>query len=238
MLTLDCQRGNMSGKSPRKKAVRAARQARHVKRKPSSRRIGTENSKTRVLILDVAEQVMREDGYAAVTSRKLAEQAGLKSQLVHYYFRTMDDLFVALWRRYSAKNVARHAQALDSSQPLRRLWETMREQDSSLIVEFIALARHRKALRVEVDTVTAHLRGLHVEGLARVIDKYGLRKTFRSAENLAVLLVSLSQSLVLESELGLSHGHAVYELVDSWLEQLEGPRQSASEDQLRVHALA
>jgi AcrR family transcriptional regulator len=223
----------MSARSSRKKTDRAPRKSRHVKKRPSTRRIGTENSKTRVLILDVAERVMREDGYAAVTSRKLAEEAGLKSQLVHYYFRTMDDLFVALWRRYSTKNLARHAEALDSSQPLHRLWETMREQDSSLVVEFIALARHRKVLRAELEAVTVQARSLHVEGLARVIDKYGLRPIFRSAENLAILLVSLSQSLVLESELGLSHGHAVHELMEEWLVRLEGPRQSVSGDHLR-----
>lgn len=229
----------MPRKSPRKKTDRAARQSRHGKKRPSSRRIGTENSKTRALILDVAEKVMREDGYAAVTSRKLAERAGLKSQLVHYYFRTMEDLFVALWRRYSAKNIVRHAQALDSPQPLRRLWESMRAHDSSLIVEFMALARHRKAMRAELETVTAHARSLHIASLSRVIDRYGLRQTFKSAENLAVLLVSLSQALVFEAELGISHNHGVHELIEAWLEQLEGPRESSSEGQgSLVHGIA
>ena len=50
-------------------------------------------------LLDAAEQLMLEEGYAAVTSRRVAAQAGLKPQLVHYYFRTMDDLFLAVFRR-------------------------------------------------------------------------------------------------------------------------------------------
>ena len=42
---------------------------------------------------------MLEEGYAAVTSRRVAAKANLKPQLVHYYFRTMDDLFLAIHRR-------------------------------------------------------------------------------------------------------------------------------------------
>ena len=63
------------------------------------RRIGTETSKTRAALLDAAEKLMLEEGYAAVTSRHVAAKAGLKPQLVHYYFRTMEDLFLALFRR-------------------------------------------------------------------------------------------------------------------------------------------
>ncbi len=66
---------------------------------PSGRRIGAPDAKNRGVLLDAAEQLMLEEGYAAVTSRRLADRAGLKPQLVHYYFRTMDDLFLAVFRR-------------------------------------------------------------------------------------------------------------------------------------------
>ena len=63
------------------------------------RRLGAPDAKNRTVLLDAAEQLMRDEGYAAVTSRRVAEKAGLKPQLVHYYFRTMDDLFLELYRR-------------------------------------------------------------------------------------------------------------------------------------------
>ena len=69
---------------------------------PSSRRIGSRDSKTRAQLLDAAERLMRDEGYAAVTSRRVAAEAGLKPQLVHYYFRTMDDLFVDLFADLTA----------------------------------------------------------------------------------------------------------------------------------------
>ena len=65
----------------------------------SARRIGAPEAKNRVVLLDAAEQLLLEEGYASVTSRRVAEKAGLKPQLVHYYFRTMEDLFLAVFRR-------------------------------------------------------------------------------------------------------------------------------------------
>ena len=50
---------------------------------------------------------MIEEGYAAVTSRRLANKAGLKPQLVHYYFRTMEELFLEVFRRRAEEGSAR-----------------------------------------------------------------------------------------------------------------------------------
>ncbi len=87
----------------------------------ATRRIGAESSASRGLLLDAALRLMVDEGYAAVTSRRVAAEAGLKPQLVHYYFRTMDDLFVAVVRRGAAQNLERQARALSSPQPLRAL---------------------------------------------------------------------------------------------------------------------
>ena len=44
----------------------------------SSRRIGAPDSKTRALLVDAAEALLLDEGYAAVTSRRVAAKAGLK----------------------------------------------------------------------------------------------------------------------------------------------------------------
>ena len=82
----------------------------------ASRRLGAPDAKNRVVLLDAAEGLMRDEGYAAVTSRRVAEKAGLKPQLVHYYFRTMDDLFLEIFRRYADQGMAAHRLALASQQ--------------------------------------------------------------------------------------------------------------------------
>ena len=62
-------------------------------------------------ILDAAELIMLGDGYAAVTSRRLESETGLK---VHYHFGSIDELFIAIVRRRGERNVARLADALDT----------------------------------------------------------------------------------------------------------------------------
>src|ERR1700689_5682540 len=88
----------------------------------SARRIGAPDAKNRSVLLDAAEQLMIEEGYAAVTSRRVAEKAELKPQLVHYYFRTMDDLFLAAFRRRAEEGLEAQARGLQARQPLWALW--------------------------------------------------------------------------------------------------------------------
>ena len=117
----------------------------------SARRIGAPDAKNRGVLLDAAEQLLLEEGYAAVTSRRVAERAGLKPQLVHYYFRTMEDLFLEVFRRRAEEGLGVLRTALESPQPLWALWRfsTMPEA-TRLTMEFMGLANHRKALRAEI----------------------------------------------------------------------------------------
>ena len=118
---------------------------------PSRRRIGAEASETRAQLLDAAEQLLVEDGYAAVTSRKVAAKAGLKPQLVHYYFRTMDDLFLEVFRRRAEENVVRIERAAGGDGSLRSLWQLNADpRGARFTIEFVALANHRKAIRAEI----------------------------------------------------------------------------------------
>ena len=57
------------------------------------RKLGSEASATRARIVDAAERVLLEEGYAAVTTRRIAAEAGVHAPLLHYYFLTIDDLF-------------------------------------------------------------------------------------------------------------------------------------------------
>ncbi|MGF1600636.1 MAG: TetR/AcrR family transcriptional regulator [Thermosynechococcaceae cyanobacterium] len=54
-------------------------------------------------LLDAAEQRIRTSGYHAVSFRELAEDLGIKSSSVHYYFRQKEDLGVALVHRYTER---------------------------------------------------------------------------------------------------------------------------------------
>lgn len=189
----------------------------------SMRRIGSEDSKTRSALLDAAQALMLEEGYAAVTSRRLAARAGLKPQLVHYYFRTMDDLFLALFRRGAEHNLERQERALASPRPLRALWSFSTDRTgTALTMEFTALANHRKAIREEIARYAERFRSLQAETLPAILERYGIDTEALPPPALLVLMTSVSQVLVMEDTLGVTAGHAeTVALVERFLSQYE-----------------
>src|SRR3954449_5057913 len=90
----------------------------------------------RMRLLDATERIMLRDGYAAVTSRRVESEAGLK---LHYHFGSIDELFIAVVRRRGETNVALLADALASPEPLRAWWDLASERrGNGLLVEMTA----------------------------------------------------------------------------------------------------
>jgi AcrR family transcriptional regulator len=189
----------------------------------STRRIGSEDSATRAALLDAAQRLMLESGYAAVTSRRVAAEAGLKPQLVHYYFRTMDDLFLALFRRGAEFNLERQAAALASPTPLRALWAFSRNPaGTALTLEFAALANHRKAIRAELADFAEQFRRQQAEGLDDAFERAGIDADDVPHVVVLVMMAALSQVLAMEDGLGVSTGHPeTLAFVERWLDRLE-----------------
>jgi AcrR family transcriptional regulator len=172
---------------------------------------------------------MLEEGYAGVTSRRVAARAGLKPQLVHYYFRTMDDLFLALYSRRAEQGLERQARALASAQPLWALWDLSRDsRGNALTMEFIALANHRKAIRSEIAASAERYRAEQFDGINAVFERYGVASEDFSPIVCTVLMTSISTFLVIEQEtLGMSTGHAeTVAFVEGLIVRLEGSRRS------------
>jgi TetR/AcrR family transcriptional regulator len=190
------------------------------------RRLGTENSKTRAALLDATERLMLDEGYAAVSSRRVAAVAGLKPQLVHYYFRTMDDLFLAVFRRGAEAGLARQAELLASDQPLWALWEMARTTpDTKLVMEFTALGNHRKVIQAEIVRYAEEFRAQQVDALTTHLAALGFDPERWPPAALLVVLASISRFLVMEESIGLSTGHdETVALVEHILAQLEGER--------------
>jgi AcrR family transcriptional regulator len=115
---------------------------------------------------------MIRDGYAAVTSRRVEAEAGLK---LHYHFGTLDDLFVAVVRRRGEETVARLAGALASPEPLRAWWRLVSEpRGNRLLVELTAAANHRSALQAQVASFAREVRRMQIEALESILDEYGI----------------------------------------------------------------
>lgn len=184
----------------------------------SDRRRGGESSVMRAALVDAAEGLIREGGYPAVTARNLADRVNLKRQIVHYYFKSMDDLFIAVIQRNTERVKARLQEAMASKEPIRALQEVNRDPEQAILsMESNALANRRPAVRAEVARSTEELRELQTRILMTHLEQRGITPAM-SPIVATVLLTSLAQVLALEAAIDVSSGHAeTYEFVDACL---------------------
>jgi AcrR family transcriptional regulator len=192
---------------------------------PSSRRIGSPDSKTRVRLLDAAERLLHAEGYAAVTSRRVAAEAGLKPQLVHYYFRTMDDLFLDVFRRRADENIARFERAIAQDGSLRNLWRLNADpRGAAFRIDWVALANHRKAVRAEVARYAERFRAAQVTAVAAALAAHGIDEDRLPPVVALLLMTGVSQVLALEGALGVTAGHdTTLDYIERKISELEHP---------------
>jgi AcrR family transcriptional regulator len=171
-----------------------------------TRRLGLEGSQTRARFIDAAEAVLRDEGLPALTARQVAARAGLKTQLLYYYFRTMDDLILALVRRVNENRMVRFEEALASPEPLRALWALNSDPSGAAVgSELTAVATHREAIRAEIVSYAEQFRTLQVEAVTRLLSHR--TSSSKNAAGIVMIAVALARMIVSESALGLTQGH-------------------------------
>ncbi len=172
-------------------------------------------------MLDAAETILCEEGYAALTSRRVAEHVGAKQRLVYYYFRTMDELAVETFRRSTSREMERLNQAAVAPQPVRAFWTIATQtSDPRLISEFMALANRNAALKVEVIAFVEVSRKMQVAALSRAIAAHPQSGNL-SAEAVAIIATSLALALGREAALGVDAGHAqIIRLISDFLDRI------------------
>jgi AcrR family transcriptional regulator len=184
--------------------------------------MGPAGSVTWSAMLDGAEDILREEGYAALTSRRIAERIGVKQRLVYYYFRTMDDLIVETFRRLSVRELERLSAALESERPLREIWDVcIHTSDARLVSEFMALANRIDGLRTEVIRFIREERRMQVTALSAALKRTSWSGSIPPA-GLAILAKSIALTLNREGEIGVKTGHAeIMTVIDEFLAAME-----------------
>jgi AcrR family transcriptional regulator len=165
-----------------------------------------------------ADELIREGGYSAVTSRTLAERLNLKRPIVHYYFRSMDDVFIEVVRRNSEIMAAKLEEAMAAKDPLRELVQINRDLDQAVLrMELNVLANRRPALKGLVARSAAELRALQTRVITIHFERRGITPGMPPIV-VAVLVAALAQVLAVEGAIGISAGHAeTLEFVDACL---------------------
>ncbi len=173
---------------------------------------------------------MLREGYAAVTSRRVEAEAGLK---LHYHFGTLDDLFIAVVRRGGESNVARLADALASPEPLRAWWRLVSEtRGNALLVELTAAGNYRPAMRAEVATFAREVRRMQIEALDSILDEYGIDRDVFHPALVAAAVQGLAFAMAHDQVSGFDTAHgeasaAMARLVDRLEKRRAGRRRVA-----------
>jgi AcrR family transcriptional regulator len=146
---------------------------------------------------------MLKDGYAAVSSRRVASEVGIQAPLVHYYFPTIDDLFVAVLQRRAGRNVDLMAAALASAEPLRAWWELASDpRGTALFVELLAAANHRPPLKAEVGAIARDVRHMQMKALEDLIGEYGIDPDVVTPPLVAAAIQGLAFSVIQDKAAG------------------------------------
>jgi AcrR family transcriptional regulator len=175
--------------------------------------------------LDAAERLLVETGHAGITTRRVAQEAGANHGLVHYYFGSIENLFVRVLERFTDRLIDRQRRMYASDVPFIEKWRTaMRYLDADrdyqrIWYELQALAWSRPELSDRVAEVNAEWRGVLCEAFAEPVERYGLPIPL---DALVALVITFNEGVILERLSGIESGHAeLLEWIDSWLVEKE-----------------
>jgi len=183
--------------------------------------------------LDAAERLLLDVGYAGITTRALANEAGMNQGLVHYYFGTVDEVLLQALERFTGRLIQRQRAMYEADVPFIEKWRTAMEyleEDLAsgypkVWLELQALGWNRPEIRERVVGVNAEWRQVLTDAFGAAADEYGLDPKEFPVEALVSLVMTFNQGVELERLSGISGEHAeLLAWIDRWLEQLEERR--------------
>lgn len=187
-----------------------------------NRRMGPVGSPAWHSILDGAEATIVEEGYGALSSRRVAERVGIKQRLVYYYFETMDEVVIETFRRLSQRELDRMRTSLCCDMPVRQLWDVcIHTADARVTSEFMALAHRNEGLRQEVVHFIEESRRIQAEAIQRSLTRAQVSLPL-DANGLALAATSVALSMTREDALGVTKGHdSLITLIESLIDRIE-----------------
>ena len=149
---------------------------------------------------------------------------GVKPALVHYYFPSMDDLFVAVLRDKAETNLQRQRQAMAEAEPLHALWQLSSAHDAQLFTEFLAMANHRKAIRSEIISYAMRFRDLEEGAMTLALKARGVDLESFPPVVMSMIMGSLARMVLHEQGLGITRGHdQAKAFIEQCLDRFEMP---------------
>jgi AcrR family transcriptional regulator len=191
-----------------------------------STRAATENA-----FLDAAERLLIEVGYSGISTRRVAEEAGANHGLVHYYFGSMENLFVRVLERFTERLIARQREmyARSDISGLEKWRTAMAFLESDLAagypkiwLELQALGWNQPDIAERVGRVNAQWRAVLTDAFDEMMDEYELDRERFPLAAMVSLVMTFNVGIMVERLSGISAGHRdLLRMVERWLESLE-----------------
>jgi TetR/AcrR family transcriptional regulator len=187
-------------------------------------KVSTARSAAEESLLDAAERVLVDAGYAAVTTRRLAEEAGVNHGLVHYYFGSVENLLVRMLERFTERLIARQREMYAASMPFLEKWRTamryLMSEDvayEKVWLELQALAWNQPDLRERLARVNAEWRTVLTEAFEEPHRELGVEMPL---ETLVSLVMTFNLGIIVERLGGIEGEHReLLEWIDAFLEE-------------------
>src|ERR1700677_1953 len=171
-------------------------------------------------LLDAAERLLADAGYAGITTRRLATEAGVNHGLVHYYFGSNENLLVHALERFTSRLIARQRELYAAGVPFADKWRTamhyLVSEDVSyqkIWLELQALAWNNPDIRARLTQVNAEWRAVLTEAFEQPRRELGIGLPL---EALVSLVMTFNLGIIIERLSGIETGHR--ELLD-WIDQ-------------------
>ncbi|HEY6426460.1 MAG TPA: helix-turn-helix domain-containing protein [Acidimicrobiales bacterium] len=172
---------------------------------------------TRKALLDAGEELLISKGMAAITTRKVAEQAGVNQALVHYHFGTIEELLLAVLERVSVQVKERSQEIYGSHESFMDGW--FEEMQAMITADFergwgkiwlenLTLAANRPTIRKQYVKASTMTRKLHERQVSDMLDEEGVDARLYPAQAIVTLLDAITQKLILDRLVGIKAGHS------------------------------
>jgi AcrR family transcriptional regulator len=173
-------------------------------------------------LLDAAERLLVDVGYAGITTRRLADEAGINHGLVHYYFASNENLLVRALERFTERLIDRQRELYAAEMPFVEKWRTaMRYLVSEDVtyekvwLELQALGWNHPELRGRLARVNAEWRAVLTEAFA---EPHRELKIDMPLDALVSLVMTFNIGIIVERLGGIETGHdELLDWIDGWL---------------------
>ncbi len=174
------------------------------------------------------------DGYATITTRKLALEAGANHGLVHYYFGSMEELMMRVLDRFTERILTRQrAMYAAAGVPFIEKWrKAMNFIDDDLAAGYPKIWYELQAMSWNHPEFRERLRHIHeqwdvvlTEALGNALKEYGVDRRKFPVEAVTTLVRTFNVGLLLERLGGIDTNHAaMLKMIDNLLQRWEKER--------------